>query len=279
MSNLIPEVRPDRNGKMVTRHVKADNGASAANQTLPAPKVAQEPGKRQKINYIMEFIQSAYDNHVKDIMSFYGEETTYDEEYERLSELSPRRDEMDEALSMLPLSTVDHLRHKIMDSGFDDDFQMILPEVLQDVRSGRTASSVELFTYLFGRDDIISTDDEMFAEEVSTYQLLKTMVDGVNGYQHLGYTPPQSIFAASEEEKELVRTLCKMRFLQPVDDEYDVMSLPDSVENDDLVRIVLKNPGQAGRVVELMHERETDDAELIRRIIESESQGLSSGNL
>lgn len=212
-------------------------------------------------------------------MSFYGEETTYDEEYDRLSELSPRRDEMDEALSMLPLSTVDHLRHKIMDSGFDDDFQMILPEVLQDVRSGRTASSVELFTYLFGRDDIISTDDEMFAEEVSTYQLLKTMVDGVNGYQHLGYTPPQSIFAASEEEQELVRALCKMRFLQPVDDEYDVMSLPDSVENDDLVRIVLKNPGQAGRVVELMHERETDDADLIRRIIESESQGLSSGNL
>lgn len=279
MSNLTPEVRPDRNGKMVTRHVKSDTSAVATSLTLPAPKVKKEPGKRQRINYIMVSVRSAYDNHVDEIMGFYGEEATYDDERDRLSEMIPQTDEIDGALSQLPASTVEHIAQKIMNSGFDSEFQMILPEILKGVSEGRTASSVELFTYLHGRDDIISDDDEMFAEEVSTYQLLKTMVDGVDGYKHLGYTPPSSIFEASEEDQDLVLSLCKMRFLQPVDDEYDVMSLPDSVKDDDLVKLMINNPDKSDRILELMRERETDDSGLIRRIIESEAQGLSSGHL
>jgi hypothetical protein len=119
----------------------------------------------------------------------------------------------------------------------------------------------------------------MFVEEVSNYQLLKTMVDGLDGYKHLGYEPPSNIFDARAEEQSMVLSLCKMRFYQPFGEEYDAMSLPDSVKNDDLVRLMLENPDKSDRILELMRERETDDAGLIRNIINSESQSLSSGHL
>lgn len=276
MSNLIPEVRADRNGKLVTRHVKTDATASASSLSLPAPKVKKEPGKRQQINYIVESVRSAYDNHVDEVMSFYGEEESYDDEKDRISGLVPRMDELDYALCKLPESTVKHLVQKIMNSGFESDFQMLLPEI---VHEGRSASAVNLFAYLHGRSDVASYDDEMFAEEVSAYQLLRTMVEGLDGYKRLGYEPPSDVFDASDEDQSMVLALCQMRFAQPVDDEYDVMSLPDSVKNDDLVKLMLNNPDQSGRVVELMRERETDDADLIRSIIESESQAVSSGHL
>jgi hypothetical protein len=77
----------------------------------------------------------------------------------------------------------------------------------------------------------------------------------------------------------MVLSLCKMRFYQPFGEEYDAMSLPDSVKNDDLVRLMLENPDKSDRILELMRERETDDAGLIRNIINSESQSLSSGHL
>jgi hypothetical protein len=276
MSNLIPEVRADRNGKLVTRHVKADSSASASSLSLPAPKVKKEPGKRQRINYIVTSVRSAYDNHVEEIMSFYGEEASYDDEKDRVSALVPRTDKLDYALCKLPASTVEHIAQKIMNSGFESEFQMILPDI---VHEGRTASDVNLFTYLHGHSDVPSYDDEVFVEEVSTYQLLRTMVDGLNGYKHLGYEPPSNIFDASEDDQSMVLSLCKMRFAQPVDDEYDVMSLPDSVKNDALVKLMLNNPDKAERVVELMRERETDDAGLIGSIIESESQAVSNGHL
>jgi hypothetical protein len=42
---------------------------------------------------------------------------------------------------------------------------------------------------------------------------------------------------------------------------------------------MLENPDKSDRILELMRERETDDAGLIRNIINSESQSLSSGHL
>jgi hypothetical protein len=276
MSNLTPEVRADRNGKLVTRHVKADSLTSTASLALPAPKVKKEPGKRQRINYIVGSVRSAYDNHVDEIMSFYGEEESYDDEKDRISALVPRTDKLDYALCKLPESTVEHIAQKIMNSGFESEFQMILPDIINE---GRPASDIDLFTYLHGHSDVPSCVDEMFVEEVSAYQLLRTMVDGLNSYKHLGYESPSNIFEASEEDQTMVLALCKMRFAQPVDDEYDVMSLPDSVKNSDLVKLMLNNPDKSDRILELMRERETDDAGLIGSIIESESQAVSSGHL
>lgn len=39
MTNLTPELRPDKNGKLVTRHVRADSGPSLGKQ-LPAPSLS-----------------------------------------------------------------------------------------------------------------------------------------------------------------------------------------------------------------------------------------------
>lgn len=43
MSNLVPEQRPDKNGKIVTRHVKVEIGGHTINMPIPAPRpVAQD---------------------------------------------------------------------------------------------------------------------------------------------------------------------------------------------------------------------------------------------
>lgn len=53
MGNLVPEQRPDKNGKIVTRHVKPDALGSAASPSFPPPSAAQPkaeaiviPGKK-----------------------------------------------------------------------------------------------------------------------------------------------------------------------------------------------------------------------------------------
>jgi len=43
MSNLVPERRADKNGKMVLRHVKADAGAPSSAKQLPPPTASPAP--------------------------------------------------------------------------------------------------------------------------------------------------------------------------------------------------------------------------------------------
>lgn len=53
MNNLMPEQRPDKNGKIVTRHVKADTPTGSASASIPPPTVSSTepemivlPGKK-----------------------------------------------------------------------------------------------------------------------------------------------------------------------------------------------------------------------------------------
>lgn len=47
-NTLIPEVRADKTGKLVTRHVRADNGPVSDGKRLPAPALASASGGRRK---------------------------------------------------------------------------------------------------------------------------------------------------------------------------------------------------------------------------------------
>lgn len=48
-NHLRPEQRVDRNGRVVTRHVRTETGVSAAKGNLPAPKVGKPKSKPKKL--------------------------------------------------------------------------------------------------------------------------------------------------------------------------------------------------------------------------------------
>lgn len=60
-SPLTPQIRPDKNGKLVTRHVKTDAAAGRTAAAMPAPKLAPADSKdtrKQLINEVAEIIAS-----------------------------------------------------------------------------------------------------------------------------------------------------------------------------------------------------------------------------
>ena len=47
-NTLIAEVRPDKDGKLVTRHVRADKGAAGAGKALPSPSLTGSPQPKKR---------------------------------------------------------------------------------------------------------------------------------------------------------------------------------------------------------------------------------------
>lgn len=281
MTNLVPEQRVDRNGKLVTRHVRQEDNAPVKRNAIPAP-VLEPRDKTRQIGMIRRAIESAQESFVSENMGFSGydedDDETYNEVQAAMTSALPSVESVELALENFPDSTVMHVARKIADSGFDMDYQLLLPHVIQE---GATARQVEYYTFLHDRVSDIYYEDDVFDEEaVNSFTILRSAIKGLSGYKHLGYEPPEDIFSASTVEQEMVVTLCKLRYGVPTDNRRaHVLQFPDSVDDDSLVGLVLERPDQGDRIMEIMNERKVTDGDFIRSILDAPSQSVSSGQL
>lgn len=284
MSNLIPEVRADKDGKLVTRHVRAVTN-DAASKKFPAPmgnvtSQAEADLKEVKdgligiLNHYRNLVNEAEERDAEAELDLDDEDALWQMDDGESDELGFDPNSFIEAASIgtaleeLPASTISHMRAKMESDKYSDDYEIAVLHALSfgdndpQLMDYLTALHSEV-SDLFPERDILSESD------TNSYTLMVQFVQGLRNFESIGYVLPD-IFNATDEERMVMHSL---NFLNT------------EVGNDEgkadpaLGRIVMDNPDRAGDIVELMITRRTKDVDVIREIIESQVPSVSSGLL
>lgn len=281
MSNLIPEVRADKDGKLVTRHVRAEAPA-AVTRAFPAPVAQPAPKEESKDFQEVQAMLVNVLNHYRALVAEHG-----DDEGERDEDNLWRMDD-DEAdeigfdpndllepetigivLSEMPASTLERIRRRMDDVPYSDDYEIALLHVLSDEDADPQLG--EYMTYLYDDlSNLYSHKDILADSEVNSYTLARDFVSSLRQYENVGYRLPENIFEATKAERDLMYALHDLN-IELADD--------DGRVDEELVKLVIERPQDVERVIELAENRGTQDAAVIRSILETETPSLSSGIL
>lgn len=278
MSNLIPEVRVNKNGVPVTKHVKADTGASNA-KSLPAPALSFqiEEDKPVTVEDIVDLLQ--------------GTETTYsvialtNADKVRLSEFSPEvlnkaakliREWPDKSLEGLSTLFGPNLRNRdlfdVCVTLADDVRKMYSPDDAGDpIRHITTACNKHEITKM----DTDPTDYH--------YGLIKAEVIAQGLYLDSPFRAlvphQQSMFL-----EDIRRNLDVIEPAAPVIAAIGTLTgLDDEGQDFDEVlwtaEFVNRFPGQAVKIANMVLDRGEFDDEVIEGVLTSESPAISEGIL
>lgn len=294
----MPQLRADKNGKMVTRHVKVDSH-SLSSSSFPAP--AMKTGAEQhetNLSALLDVVHTSL--HTVE----YG--TTFD------------KGKLDQELRNLSPSTVEAFRKQI-DEQPDYGYEDILISALHN-RIGSEDASYILFISQqanneYGFDNVWDEDLECTYEYERSIKILRGIKQfcSKTGW----YDRPLNIFEAEEEPRQRMQTLTTLikkgnwlgingldedwqtgaTVLTDTELGYVAMDYPDEI---DLILDLMGNDEQGvldgkamrtvleyrdtedidpSRVISIISDRGTSDREAIDQVLNAETQSLSSGAL
>jgi len=259
MSHLTPERRFDKNGKVVTRHVRAEVGKSPG-PVIPPPSPL--PGKSQRVELI---------NHVREAMirgrhGFMG--------LRSVSEIYASLDSFSDA-------TVASYLKEINDnpsSGFDE----LLIGVLNSDTPGHDANYLLEIAKL---DSLGSAFTDGIGRRYC--ELARQIRFGLDCYPEINYCPPEDI--TDQDDPEVAQAMGLIRLTMSLfNNDVDGIAITGDITyygvatkigSIGLVKLVLERPHDAERISAAVVGRGTDDAEVIREMLDSEAASLQDGAL
>jgi hypothetical protein len=288
MSHLKPEIRADKDGKLVTRHVRVDAPASTPAKPIPAP-VAPAVAKEESQDFI------EVNAMLRNLVTHYRALAADNED--RSDDLDPDDDEDDfwrmddgeehaeigfdpqaladpdgitSVLSKLPQRTLTCIREKSESIPYSDDYDIALLHAIS-FEEDRVPEFLEYMTYYYNDlSSLYPEDEDMLSDpDANSYTLARKHVNILRSFEPFGYTLPESIYEASEDDHSMIYALTFLRAELGEDDQVD----------EGLVRLVLDRPQDVDRIVDIVGSRGTRDEAVIRSILESETPSLSNGLL
>ena len=272
MSNLIPEVRADVNGKLVTRHVRADAKNTSSSLSIPAP-ISKALSSADALRH-EENLQELQ-NTVSDLF--------LTGEYDWQTSFTVR--ELNQQCLTLGPGVANAFRQKI-DENPDVGWEDILISVLDNRHE-----SDEAGYFLFVVDSCLG-DRTLDSNWNSGIGGTESYGEAWKAYRGLldfsaetGRTLPPSIIDSDEQTQKQFAAVLKSLTIS-YNDDLPFVSLDwdkDEISFDDyaLGELAMDYPDDVERIFAIIEDRGMDkiDRELIASILESESQSMSSGVL
>ena len=272
MSNLTPQVRPDKNGKLVTRHVKADSLAPPA-KAVPAPLLSAAKPSWDHDADLLELTDA-----IDSALATGAFEDTV---------LADRK-VLHYTLHQMAPSVAAAFRQQIDDEP-DVGYEDLLISVLHNKLDTKDASYI-LFAVQHQQQDGIEMDNywEDDLEGTIEYENAFKYFRGTKRFAaQIGYSLPDNIFEADEKVRREIGGVIKMLSTG------HTLDLPGIVENDwsvesicfsgtELGKLAMERPDDTKRIVEIIKERgleDDTDMNSIRMVLDAEVQQLSSGLL
>jgi hypothetical protein len=293
MSKLTPELRPDYTGKLVTRHVRIDDPADAL-KSFPSPigtPSLMESKDFMEVKTLLVDILNAYlakevpasDNSdasgeddgnyidLDDEDGYWNQNDEGDKEdpgFTASELIAPAK--IGEALSKFPDRTISHMKAKMDADPYSDDYEIAVLHALTHQHED-DSQFMEYLTHLHSSARDLYPDADVFGDSgVNSYTLIRDYMDNQRRFEHLGYELPENVFEATEKQKSVMEALHFMSV------EYgDAWES----ESDGLVKLVIDHADDVQRIFDVIEERDTKDADVIRRVLESKSPAISSGVL
>lgn len=290
MSKLTPELRPDYTGKLVTRHVRIDDPADAL-RSFPSPigtPSLMESKDLMEVKTLLVDILSGYlgddapssddgdvsgedyGNHIDldDEDEYWNKDDREDPGFSASELIAPAK--IGEALSQFPDRTISYMKAKMDADQHSDDYEIAVLHALTYQPDG-DSQFMEYLTHLHSSARDLYPDADVFGDSgVNSYTLVRDYMENQRRFEHLGHELPENIFEATEKQKSVMEAIHFMSV------EYG-----DAWESAgaDLVKVVIDHSDDVQRIFDVIEERDTKDADVIRRVLESKSPSLSSGVL
>lgn len=293
MSKLTPELRPDYTGKLVTRHVRIDDPADAL-KSFPSPigtPSLMESKDFMEVKTLLVDILNAYlakeapgsdgsdgsdedyGNHIDldDEDEYWNQDDEGDKEdpgFSASNLIAPSK--VGEALSKFPDRTISHMKAKMDANPYSDDYEVAVLHALTYQPDG-DSQFMEYLTHLHSSASDLYPDADVFGDsEINSYTLVRDYMENQRRFKDFGHELPENIFEATEKQKSVMEAIHFMSV------EYG-----DAWESAgaDLVKVVIDYSDDVQRIFDVIDERGTRDADVIRRVLESKAPAISSGIL
>lgn len=279
MNNLIPVVRPDINGKLVTRHVRPDKPAAAA-LSIPPVRPRQiivggggtiRAAKGRKM--LIGAITSAFSSN--EAMALRHHRTTLEGKVRELP------DDVAEAVHDAALEIEDRIEKRFLN-------RLVLKAI--DGGAGITDIKSAIHYHRNSSSDLRDSIDyyyEIGAKGIGDYPL-GNLISAVKSYKLAGfdYDPRVSLGEQDEKTSRQCDALKELHLAAEALDSGDNGIEPRSTFNEDgtlketsLAQLVVDYPEKVSEVIAVMEERETLDGELIGSIVNHNVNALREGTL
>jgi hypothetical protein len=258
---LVAVVRPDRNGKLVTRHVLAKN--TGPDHGARIPPVALAPVREKlAVDHLEEEFRSMDDELKEDCPD------EYDVDIEVLVERLRSRS-----------THVLNAYWKVMETRECNGLEYFLLSALNDDQSDKTLGYL-----LLSADKYVQIDSNWLEKYGGTqgYKDILHAYQGLLEHDHL-LDLPDDILTAGEESQERYRALIHvvedLECLQ--DDRYAILrdGKPTKILDGGLVRLVADRWQYVDAIRSVIEERETGDAHVIQAVLDAQVQALREGVL
>lgn len=276
MSNLTPMVRPDKNGKMVTRHVKTEPSHGQKNMGIPSPQTGTylDPVLRAK--------------RLQACRNLLGKIVTVITNSERPHLIRPMKDisaELRSApddLAELFADTRDSINGPLEKS-------MLCALVVKCVDARIKTEDIKSAVDYFGKSDENVRDkiDEYFfvgAREFPNYPI-GNYLNALQAYELNGFDFDRNS-STVDQDPWTVKQCDALRKLHLAGDEVEcAVEKLFAFDNDGTIRekrlaqLAVDQPDSIDDIVELMIERETTDYDLISSVLSSEAGAIREGVL
>jgi hypothetical protein len=292
MNNLVPELRADKDGKLVTRHVRAATNEAAV-KAFPAPMGQAKPSESADFKEVKNMLIGVL-NHYRDLANGGSAESDPEDEdegdgidlddeddYWKMDDEAEPEDlgfdpnglleaaSIGKALAELPENTIAHMRAKIEENPYMDDYEVAVLHALS--YENNNPQLIAYLTCMYSEiAGFYSERDSLGDPDVNTYTLMRDYMQGLHNYESVGYELPKDIFSATPEERKVMEAL-----------HYLNTELGDDEGNaePELGKIVMERPDSVEDVISIVLERDTRDAEVIREMLDSRTPSVRSGIL
>jgi hypothetical protein len=279
MSNLTPVVRPDVNGKMVTRHVRGTQAPTAVS-ALAIPRIQ----KQGLVAASGATIEAA-----KGRRALLGSVTTAIPQSE-VQFQRHARSEIAELVRELPDSTVE-LFHAV-NAGIEDGMEKVFLSrlVIRALDCGTDNTDIESAIYYYGQSssnqrDIIDEFFETGAKKLAVYPI-GNLICAAKSYSLEGFSFDPELPLGKQDERTVQQcnALKKLHYVAEMAERWEhgpqkLFADDETLLDTRLAQMVVDAPEIADEVTDIMYERETVDCELISSILGSHSSAIREGTL
>lgn len=241
--NLIPVQRPDKNGHMVTRWVRPDTQSSAG-KAIPAVKQDKPHG----IKELKSLLTATIDNNAYEDTNLKPKTALF----KHMASLSDSTlDSYLNAIKHHPTKYCSDLLLSVLNNGDDDQkAQYVLAVTMLDNQIDPEWGDGIGGTYAYH----------------SATQVLK----GLYMYEWSGFRPPEDITDKSDPAVHQARALITViNRLWENGDEMHLIDDTMSINDGNLVSLVLERPEEAEKIASIAHDIDSMDGRLVRLILEN----------
>lgn len=258
MTNLKPERRADKNGKLVTRHIR-DTDSPSSKVSFPPP--FQTAGSNPQRSALVDTVREAL---VRGDHGFVGVHPVA-RVYDGIHNLSDATvSAYTQEIELHPHDGLDELLIGVLNVGFNDHDARFMLEIAKFDSLGSSWSD--------------SKGRRLF--EVSRQVYL-----GLGCYSKIGYEAPDRI--TDKECPEIVNALAIAQLTIAIYNDDAVYVTGETVKgriamklkDTGLVSLLLERPGDSMRIAAAVRERKTTDTGVIREMLDTGSANLQEGAL